>query len=100
MPFGRHASLTARGDGPYGARALLLENVSAFVATEVAITFTGQSGAVELLDTLPIARVEPGQLLRLPLRRVRRDAAFRVAVEWQTEGGEPGRFFGVVTAGE
>ncbi|GAB1345002.1 hypothetical protein [Gemmatimonas sp.] len=99
MGFGRQAALAARGDGPYGARVLVLENVSTYAAAAVTIAFTGQQGDVALLTSPVPARVAAGETIRLPLRRVRRDAAFRVTVTWESEGGEPGRFFGVLTAG-
>ncbi|MCA2992053.1 hypothetical protein [Gemmatimonas sp.] len=99
MGFARQAALSARGTGPYGQRALLIENHGRYAAVGLTVTFSGKQGPVELLTAELPARLEAGGRVELPLRRVRRDAVFTVALSWGTEGGESGEFFGVVTAG-
>ena len=99
MSFARQAALSARGTGPYGQRALLIENHARFAAVGLTVTFSGEQGPVEPLTGALPARLEAGGRVELPLRRVRRDAVFSVALAWGTEGGEPGIFVGVVTAG-
>lgn len=99
MSFARRAALTARGTGTYGQRVLLIENHARFAAVGLTVTFSREQGPVELLTAELPARLEAGDRVELPLRRVRRDAVFTVALAWGTEGGEAGSFFGVLTAG-
>lgn len=97
--FGPWASVSATGAGPYDARRLVLSNRGTHAAVDLAIVFEGASGIVELLAGPLPARLEAGASVVLPLRRVRRDAVFRVTVRWTAEGGQGSAFFGVLTAG-
>lgn len=94
MPFGRHASLAARSDGPYGQRQLLIENVGGHTATAITIAFEGQQGGVELLAGPVAERIAAGETVRLPLRRARPGAVFRLALTWQTRAVSRGGSLG------
>lgn len=77
----------------------MIENHGRFATVGLTVTFSEEQGPVGLLTAELPARLEAGGRVELPLRRVRRDAVFSVALAWWAEGGEPGSFFGVVTAG-